>query len=129
MRRAARATVEAAEATDQPEGQARKIPSKKPKTDRTCLSVAAIARRWGVDPTRVYALIRAGKLPAFTLPSAGRFGEVLRVNVYDLIEFEAHQVVLPRPPSRRPPSPAGATGPRLKHLRQRDGLCRGADHD
>lgn len=63
-------------------------------------SVGQLARRWRVDRARVHALIRAGKLEAFTLPSAGRFGAVLRVPVAAVVTLETAGLPAPRPSAR-----------------------------
>lgn len=73
-----------------------------------------VAARWGCDRARVHALIRAGKLEAIRIPSAGRFGEALRVPLAAVLAAEQEWAVLPPRATLKPP-PVGRP---LRHLRQ-----------
>lgn len=83
---------------------------------RETLSVGQLARRWSVDRARVHALIRAGKLKAFTIPSAGRFGKTVRIL---LVNVESVENGESPPDSRRKQTRAGdwsETFPRFSRL-------------
>jgi hypothetical protein len=50
------------------------------KTECGALSVGQLARRWGLGVSRVRDLVENGLLPgAFRIPSAGKFGEAVRI--------------------------------------------------
>jgi hypothetical protein len=84
--------------------------------ERESLSVGQVAARWGCGRQRVHSLIRAGKLAAFTLPSAGRYGRALRIPRAAVLAAEADWAELPARPAVPRPPPVGT---RLKHLRLR----------
>lgn len=49
-------------------------------TEATVLSIGQLAKRWSVTPERVRRLVEAGHLAgAFRIPSAGRFGETMKI--------------------------------------------------
>ena len=81
---------------------------------RESLSAAEVARRWGVGRDRVMSLVRAGKLRAFAVPSAGRYGKTVRIPLVSILEAEEAWQVLPR--EERVPKPP-LVGAKLSHLR------------
>jgi hypothetical protein len=94
-----------------------------PRTETTCqaLTIGQLARRWGVSADRVRKLVLGGQLPgAFVIPSAGRYGETLKVPLATVIRVETQDWAVapqgeragPKPPRRR-----GDSGPALKHLK------------
>lgn len=95
------------------------MPAMSDTKERTSLSVGQVAVRWGCSRERVQALIRAGRLAAFRMPSAGRFGEATRVSLAAVLAAEEAWSVLPVRPILRPPQP----GRKLKHLRLPCGPC------
>src|ERR1044072_9301888 len=66
------------------------------KDEKFTLTPGALARRWGVDRGRIHALIRAGKLRAFKLPGAGRYGEVLKIPVEAVLAAEEDWAIVPQ---------------------------------
>ncbi|QEG36204.1 hypothetical protein Pr1d_35160 [Bythopirellula goksoeyrii] len=42
-------------------------------------SIGQVAKKWGISPERVRQLILTGKLGAFEIPSAGKYGKALRI--------------------------------------------------
>jgi hypothetical protein len=53
------------------------------------LTPGQLARRWGVSADRVRGLLRAGLLPgAFTIPSAGKYGETTKIPMATVIDVE-----------------------------------------
>ena len=60
------------------------------------LTVSQLAQRWHVDPSRIHALIRAGFFPtAFRIPSAGRFGEAIKIPLADVLEAQQKWAIQP----------------------------------
>ncbi len=60
------------------------------------LTVSQLAQRWHVDPSRIHALIRAGFFPgAFRIPSAGRFGEAVKIPLADVLEAQKKWAIQP----------------------------------
>jgi hypothetical protein len=62
---------------------------------KASLSVRQLALRWGVGESRIKSLIETGELPAFTLPSAGRFGKTIRIPLASVKAAERDWSVLP----------------------------------
>lgn len=94
-----------------------------PRTPTTChcLTAGQLAKRWGIGRDHVRQLIDNGCLPGvFTIPSAGRYGAVVKIPLATVIEAETEGWALmpetmgktrPKPPRKRDDS-----GPALKHF-------------
>jgi hypothetical protein len=91
------------------------------KTERRSLTLGQLARRWGLSRDHARQLVLDGHLPgAFTIPSAGRYGAVLKIPLASIIQVESDWAVIfekirtarPKPPSRR----NSDSGPALKHF-------------
>jgi len=100
---------------------------------RESLSVGQLAVRWALSSDRIHRLIDAGKLPgAFRVPSAGRYGEAVRIPLSSVEAAETKWSIAPnatiaeRPPPRpTSPSPLMKHFPELNHEpHQRDVECR-----
>jgi len=65
-------------------------------TQRGALSVGQLARRWGLGADRVRRLVESGLLPgSFTVPSAGRYGEAVRIPLSAILQAEEDWAVAP----------------------------------
>jgi hypothetical protein len=59
----------------------------RPRTQLEALTPGQLARRWGLGVDRVRQLIQEGELPgAFRVPSAGRYGEAIRVPLATVVQ-------------------------------------------
>ena len=60
------------------------------------LSVSALARRWGIGPERVRALVRSGRLPGvLRIPSAGKFRDTIKIPVAAVRQAEEQWLIAP----------------------------------
>ena len=65
-------------------------------TQRGALSIGQLARRWGLGADRVRRLVENGLLPgAFKVPSAGKFGEAVRIPLSAILQAEEDWAVAP----------------------------------
>ena len=104
-------------------------------TRQRALSIGQLAQRWCIGPDRVRRLIEAGHLPgAFTIPSAGRYGEAVKIPWASILQAEKGWEIAPSADTaeqRKPPRQRD--GLRLKHLsaggttRARDVGCHAGD--
>jgi hypothetical protein len=90
-----------------------------PRTKAECQALTAgqLALRWGISRDHARQLILNGHVPgAFTIPSAGRYGAVLKVPLAMVIQVETEEWAIipdplrtarPKPPSHR----RGNSGP------------------
>lgn len=70
------------------------------------LTVGQLARRWGVSAERIRRLVEAGHLPdTFTIPSAGRYGAIIKIPMATVLAAESTWTHLPKSiePKRRAP--------------------------
>lgn len=84
---------------------------------RDAFTVGQLAQRWGVSAARIQQLATAGKLPgAFCIPSAGRYGEAVRIPKETVLAVEAAWQLTPLPEAirRRPVRLSGE--PALRHF-------------
>ncbi len=91
----------------------------RPQTQCEALSVGQLAKRWGVSTDRIWQLIRAGHLPeAFTIPSAGRYGETTKIPLRAVVGAEEAWLVAddPRHQERPQRRSRAASGAPLKHF-------------
>lgn len=59
------------------------------KTQCRALSVGQLASRWGLSADRVRRLLDSGRLPgAFKVPSAGKYGEAIRIPLATILKAE-----------------------------------------
>lgn len=76
------------------------------------VTIGELARRWHVDPSRITALIADGCFPgAFRIPSAGRFGETVKIPLSDVREAQRQWTIQSDTTShqiRQPQRPAGS---------------------
>lgn len=94
-----------------------------PRSTTTCqtLTVGQLARRWGISADRVRQLVRAGKLPgAFVIPSAGRYGETIKIPLDTILKVETEEwAIVSQPGKQAGPKPSRRrddSGPALKHF-------------
>ena len=87
-------------------------------TERAALSPGQLAKRWGVGISRVNALVSSGLLGgAFTIPTAGRHGEALRIPLSSILDVEREWcVVKDELNGRSRPRRRGAHEPVLQHF-------------
>ncbi len=88
-------------------------------TERAALSVGQLAQRWCISPDRVRKLIAAGKLPgSFTIPSAGRYGESVKIPLATILNVEAQWAIEPSTSSndRQPKRRRSPGDVQLKHF-------------
>ena len=65
-------------------------------TQRGALSVGQLARRWGLGADRVRRLVDNGLLPgSFKVPSAGKYGEAVRIPLSVILQAEEDWAVAP----------------------------------
>lgn len=65
-------------------------------TQRGALSIGQLARRWGLGADRVRRLVENGLLPgSFKVPSAGRYGEAVRIPLSTVLQAEDDWAVVP----------------------------------
>jgi hypothetical protein len=92
----------------------------RPRAQPEALSPGQLARRWGLAVNRVRQLIETGCLPgAFKVPSAGRYGEAVRIPLASIVQAEQEWAIdqtgsstfYPKPRKRR-----GSMPPVLKHF-------------
>ena len=89
------------------------------QTQLEALTPGQLARRWGVSVARVRVLIHAGQIPgAFRIPSAGRYGESLKIPLANVLQVEQAWAIVPTAVTaeRRRPTRRDGTTPRLKHF-------------
>ena len=66
------------------------------KTQLEALTCGQLAQRWGVAVARVQALVGSGKLPGvFKIPSAGRYGETVKIPLASVMAVEKEWEVSP----------------------------------
>lgn len=79
---------------------------------RTAFTVGQLAKRWSVSEARVRALIESGVLNgAFTIPSAGRFGETTKIPIDSVLTAErtwAVTAAVQKPRQRHRANPVAA---------------------
>lgn len=76
------------------------------KTQPVTFTVGQLAKRWNVDAGRIWALIREGKLPgAFRIPSAGQYGETVKIPIDAVKQAEAEWAMTEPPKGRKRPRP------------------------
>lgn len=95
------------------------------KIELAALTPGQLAQRWGVGVERIHALIQAGQLPgAFTIPSAGRFGETIKIPMESIRQAEQDWAVVPVDKERRRPPRSHRQGdiPTLQHFPELSGL-------
>mgnify|MGYP001825995877 CR=1 FL=1 len=64
------------------------------KTQRDALSVGQLASRWAVSVERIKRLVQTGQLPgAFKVPSAGKFGEAVRIPLSTVLQAEENWAI------------------------------------
>jgi hypothetical protein len=84
------------------------------------LTVGQLARRWGVSAHRVRQLALGGRLPgAFVMPSAGRYGDTLKIPLATVVRLETGDWALAPAGAQTGPGPrrrAGGDGPALRHF-------------
>ena len=88
------------------------------KTAPTVLTIGQLAKRWAVSSDRVRKLINAGQLTGvFRIPSAGRYGETIKIPLASIEKAEAEWTLLPAPArqKRRSQSPH----PGFRHFPER----------
>ena len=74
----------------------------RPRTQCEALTPGQLARRWRLGVDRVRHLIQDGKLPgAFKVPSAGRYGEAVRVPLAVVLQVEEEWAISPAANERR----------------------------
>lgn len=84
---------------------------------RDALTVGQLAQRWGVSAARIQQLAAGSKLPgAFTIPSAGRFGQALRIPKTTVLAVEAAWEVAPAPDLAKRPRLRPSGEPALRHF-------------
>lgn len=105
------------------------------ETQRGALSMGQLARQWGLGVDRVRRLVETGLLPgSFKIPSAGKYGEAIRIRLSTVIQVEQEWVIpehgqelmdkCPRPRQRGRLSSL-THFPELSH--ERGGVCREGD--
>jgi len=91
-----------------------------PKTQPAALSVGQLARRWGVGVDRVRKLAESGLLPgSFRVPSAGRYGEAVRVPMANVLQAEQDWTISAEGQERTDRAPRRSrreTPPQLTHF-------------
>ena len=84
---------------------------------REAFSVGQLARRWSVSPERIRKLIERGLLFAFRIPSAGKYGETVKVPRQVVMDTEQSWAVVPSQPTmKKPPRRRGGSLPALRHF-------------
>ena len=71
------------------------------KTTPTKLTPPELAQRWGVNPTKVLALIRSGELRAVNLATRPNGRPRYRIDLADVAAFESARSTVPAPKPRR----------------------------
>jgi hypothetical protein len=81
----------------------------RPKTKLEVLTPGQLARRWGLGIDRVRRLIQTGRLPgAFKVPSAGRYGETVRIPLAAVLQAEKEWAIASKEATAgRKPTDAG----------------------
>ena len=96
---------------------------------RKALSVGQLAVRWGLGVARVRKLVESGQLTgAFKIPSAGKFGETIRIPLPVIERAEekwAIGSIGPRIPQRKRSLQRGSFKPVLKHFPELPANCAG----
>lgn len=104
-------------------------------TERGALSIGQLARRWGLGAERIRRLVENGLLPgAFKVPSAGKYGEAIRIPLSTIMQAEKDWA-FPNPSASRQDRPPRRKGrgslPELTHFPElnhgHDGECHEAD--
>ena len=84
---------------------------------RESLSVGQLAARWGVGVDRIRRMIEAGQLPGtFRLPSAGRYGQAVRIPIDVVLKLEESWTAVQVPAKKKPPRRQGGSLAALKHF-------------
>lgn len=83
-------------------------------TPARSLTIGQLARRWSVAENRIRALVEAGHLTgAFRIPSAGRYGETVKIPLDIVLKAENDWAIIPpiatRNRSKRKSSPSAAS--------------------
>ncbi len=82
------------------------------KTGIAAVSVGQLAERWAVAENRIRELIDTGQLTgAFKIPSAGRYGETIKIPLDSILEAEREWAVIPS---------AAKSSPRRQRRPQKD---------
>ena len=69
------------------------------KQDSQTLSVGQVAKRWGVATERIRQLLAAGELDgAFSIPSAGRYREAVKIPIAVVEAAEKRWQLMPAQP-------------------------------
>ncbi len=80
----------------------------RPKTQVEAFTPGQLAKRWGIGVDRVRALVDAGRLTgAFRIPSAGKYGEAVKIPADTVERAEQDWQVSPASSPKRPPSRRG----------------------
>ena len=90
------------------------------RTRPETLTPGQLAKRWGVSVDRFRGLLECGEITgAFRIPSAGRYGEAIKIPLASVLEVEKRWAIgspdvpsAPKKPRRR----LGSSPPRLKHF-------------
>ena len=93
-------------------------------TQQRALTIGQLATRWGVSRDRVVSLIRNGALRnVFRIPSAGRFGETIKIPYHEVLEAEARWSITPATQGakvRKPPRSRCDSPGHFKHFPELD---------
>lgn len=86
------------------------------RSERT-LTVGQVAKRWSVAVERVRQLVAAGYLPgAFVIPSAGRYGETVKIPLAVVEAAEERWRLVPVAREAAKPVPPTRGSSALKHF-------------
>jgi len=82
------------------------------------LTIGQLAKRWGVSTKRIHQLTADRLLPgAFRIPSAGQFGNTIKIPVYIIEKAEADWALAPTlSPAQRKTRARKKACPDLKHF-------------
>ncbi|MCA9213370.1 MAG: helix-turn-helix domain-containing protein [Planctomycetales bacterium] len=86
--------------------------------DKQALSVGQVAKRWGIGRDRVRQLVDGGHLPgAFCIPSAGKYGETLKIPLTSIMAAEERWQTIAPPVDAAPlPKPRRTGDGHLRHF-------------
>lgn len=91
----------------------------RPRIQREVLSIGQFAKLWGIGREHAAALIEAGQIPAFEIPSVGKYGTAVRILLAEVLQKqEEWRVAVSRGESPMPVRPRGPNGThaKLRHL-------------